>query len=100
MLPLEDEGYRQTIRVRSNDVLQREIKHPLTRPVGRPSHNANVFSHRCRYRAKPWQRESRVLADVEWHACELLSRVGFIAINLTKQSKNVGSCTTVEQWIK
>ena len=35
---LEKEGYRYAIRTKSNAVLEREIEHWLTRPVGRPSH--------------------------------------------------------------
>ena len=101
---LEDEGYRYTIRIKSNAVLEREIGHLLTRPVGRPSHKPKVFYHSFQYQAKSWQRARRVVAKVEWHAGELFPRVGFIVTNLKKQSKNVvkfyNGRGTAEQWIK
>ena len=42
---LEKEGYRYAIRLKANAVLEREIEHLLTRPVGRPSHKPKVFYH-------------------------------------------------------
>ncbi len=86
---LEEEGYRYAIRIKANAVLEREIEHLLTRPVGRPSHKPKVFYHSFQYQAKSWQRPRRVVAKVEWHAGELFPRVGFIVTNLTKHSKNV-----------
>jgi hypothetical protein len=101
---LERECYQYTIRIKSNAVLEREIKHLLTRPVGRPSHKPKVFYHSFQYQAKSWQRARRVVAKIEWHAGELFPRVGFIVTNLTKQSKNVvkfyNGRGTAEQWIK
>ena len=101
---LEKEGYRYTIRIKSNAVLEREIEHLLTRSVGRPSHKPKVFYHSFQYQAKSWQRARRVVAKVEWHAGELFPRVGFIVTNLSKQSKNVvkfyNGRGTAEQWIK
>ncbi len=101
---LEKEGYRYTIRIKSNAVLEREIEHLLTRFVGRPSHKPKVFYHSFQYQAKSWQRARRVVAKVEWHAGELFPRVGFIVTNLSKQSKNVvkfyNGRGTAEQWIK
>jgi len=101
---LEDEGYRYTIRIKSNAVLEREIGHLLTRPVGRPSHKPKVFFHSFQYQAKSWHRARRVVAKIEWHAGELFPRVGFIVTNLSKQSKNVvkfyNGRGTAEQWIK
>ncbi len=41
---LEKEGYRYAIRIKSNAVLEREIEHLLTRPVGRPSHKPGTPS--------------------------------------------------------
>ena len=35
---LEKAGYRYAVRLKANAVLEREISHLLTRPVGRPSH--------------------------------------------------------------
>ena len=101
---LEEEGYRYAIRLKANAVLEREIEHLLTRPVGRPSHKPKVFYHSFQYQAKSWQRSRRVVAKVEWHAGELFPRVGFIVTNLNKHSKNVvkfyNGRGTAEQWIK
>ena len=101
---LEKEGYRYAIRLKANAVLEREIEHLLTRPVGRPSHQPKVFYRSFPYQAKSWQRARRVVAKVEWHAGELFPRVGFIVTNLTKQSKSVvkfyNGRGTAEQWIK
>ena len=62
---LEKEGYGYAIRIKSNAVLEREIEHLLTRPVGRPSHKPKVFYHSFQYQAKSWQRSRRVVAKVE-----------------------------------
>ena len=101
---LEKEGYQYVIRIKSNAVLEREIEHLLTRPVGRPSHKPKVLYHSFQYQAKSWQRARRVVAKIEWHAGELFPRVGFIATNLNKHSKNVvkfyNGRGTAEQWIK
>ncbi len=86
---LEEEGYRYAIRLKANAVLEREISHLLTRPVGRPSHRPKVFYHSFQYQAKSWQSSRRVVAKVEWHAGELFPRVGFIVTNLNRHSKNV-----------
>ncbi|QDT91549.1 Transposase DDE domain protein [Gimesia algae] len=101
---LEKAGYRYVVRLKANAVLEREISHLLTRPVGRPSHKPQVFFHRFQYQAKSWQRSRRVVAKVEWHAGELFPRVGFIVTNLNRHSKNVvkfyNGRGTAEQWIK
>ena len=101
---LEDEGYHYAMRIKANAVLEREIEHLLTRPVGRPSHKPKVFFHSFQYQAKSWQHSRRVVARIEWHAGELFPRVGFIVTNLTKHSKNVvkfyNGRGTAEQWIK
>lgn len=101
---LEKEGYLYAIRVKANAVLEREIEHLLTRPVGRPSHKPKVFYHSFQYQAKSWQQARRVVAKVEWHAGELFPRVGFIVTNLTWRSKRVvkfyNGRGTAEQWIK
>ena len=79
--------YRQTIcsnllncspqaRNWTNAVLEREIKHLLTRPVGRPSHKPKVFYHSFQYQAKSWQRARRVVAKIEWHVRELFPASG------------------------
>jgi len=101
---LEKEGYHYVIRLKANAVLEREIEHLLTRPVGRPSHKPKVFYHSFQYQAKSWQHSRRVVAKIEWHQGELFPRVGFIVTNLNKQSKNVvkfyNGRGTAEQWIK
>jgi len=101
---LEEEGYRYVIRLKANAVLEREIEHLLTRPVGRPSHQPKVFYHSFQYQAKSWQQSRRVVAKIEWHAGELFARVGFIVTNLNQRSKNVvkfyNGRGTAEQWIK
>ena len=85
-------------------MLEREIEHLLTRPVGCPSHKPKVFYHSFQYQAKSWQRARRVVAKIEWHAGELFSRVGFVVTNLKKHSKNVvkfyNGRGTAEPWIK
>ena len=101
---LEDEGYQYAVRIKANAVLELEIEHLLTRPVGRPSHKPKVFYHSFQYQAKSWQRSRRVVAKVEWHQGELFPRVGFIVTNLNKRAKNVvkfyNGRGTAEQWIK
>ena len=101
---LEEESYRYAIRLKANAVLEREIEHLLTRPVGRPSHKPKVFYHSFQYQAKSWQRSRRVVAKIKWHAGELFPRVGFIVTNLTWRTKRVvrfyNGRGTAEQWIK
>src|SRR5262245_5314280 len=86
---LEHEGFRYAIRLKANPVLERKIAHLLTRPVGRPSRRPKVFYHSFRYRAGSWGQARRVVAKVEWHAGELLPRVGFIVTNLKGRSQRV-----------
>jgi len=103
-LVLEEEGYRYAIRIKANAVLEREIKHLLKRPVGRPPLKPKVFYHSFQYQAKSWQRSRRVVAKVEWHAGEVFPRVGFIVTNLDQDAKDVvkfyNGRGTAEQWIK
>jgi len=40
---LEGEDFRYTIRIPANDVLMANIRHLLTRPVGRPSRKPKVY---------------------------------------------------------
>jgi hypothetical protein len=79
---LEAEGYLYAIRLPSNDVLQREIQHLMTRPVGRPPEKPIVLFHDFYYRAASWGRARRVVAKVEWHQDELFPRIGFIVTNM------------------
>jgi hypothetical protein len=101
---LETENYSYAIRLKANAVLEREIEHLLTRPVGRPSHRPKVFYRSFQYQAKSWQRSRRVVAKIEWHQGELFPRVGFIVTNLTWRSNRVvqfyNGRGTAEQWIK
>ena len=101
---LEAEQFSYAIRLKANAVLEWEIAHLLTRPVGRPSHQPKVFYHSFQYQAKSWQHSRRVVAKIEWHRGELFPRVGFIVTNLTWRSKRVvkfyNGRGTAEQWIK
>ena len=101
---LEAERYRYAIRLPANDVLQREIEHLLTRPVGRPPKAPVVLYHDFMYQAALWNHARRVIAKVEWHRGELFPRVGFIVTNLGARAKNVvhfyNQRGTAEQWIK
>jgi hypothetical protein len=100
---LEPEGF-YAIRLPANDVLQREIEHLMTRPVGRPSLKPKVFYHSFQYQAASWDRPRRVVAKVEWHCDELFPRIGFIVTNLRWRNRRVvefyNKRGTAEQWIK
>ncbi len=101
---LEAEGYQYAIRLKANPVLQRRISHLLTRPVGRPSKQAQRLYHSFEYQAQSWSRSRRVVAKVEWHDGELFPRVGFIVTNLRGGAKPIvdfyNQRGTAEQWIK
>jgi Transposase DDE domain group 1 len=101
---LEAEGFQYAIRLPANQVLQNQIAHLLTRPVGRPPHYVRRFYASFRYRAQSWSRARRVVAKVEWHPGELYPRVGFIVTNLRRSAKRVvafyNGRGTAEQWIK
>lgn len=101
---LEAEGYRYAIRLKANPILDRHIRHLLTRPVGRPSKKPKRFYHSFEYQAKSWDQPRRVVAKVEWHQGELFPRVGFIVTNLGGSAPKVvtfyNQRGTAEQWIK
>ena len=101
---LEQEQFLYAIRLPANDVLQAEIGHLLTRPVGRPPKKPKVFYHDFQYKAGSWHKSRRVVAKVEWHAGEMFPRVGFIVTNLKRQNRGVvkfyNGRGTAEQWIK
>lgn len=101
---LEAEGYKYTIRLKANAVLQRHIAHLLKRPVGRPPMYIQRFYASFSYRAGSWSRKRRVVAKVEWHPGELYPRVGFIVTNLTRPANRVvvfyNQRGTAEQYIK
>jgi hypothetical protein len=101
---LEAEDYSYTIRLPANQKLQEAIDHMLTRPVGRPPLNPQIFYASFRYRAKSWTKPRRIVAKVEWHRGELFPRVGFVVTNLRWYSRRVvnfyNKRGTAEQWIK
>ncbi len=84
--------------------IERQVEELLTRPVGRPSHRPVVRYKGFLYRAASWSTAPRVVANVEFHAAELFSRVGFIVTNLELPSRAVvlfyNKRGTAEQWIK
>jgi len=61
---LEEKGLLYAIRLPVNDVLCDEIKHLLTRPVGRPPRNPIVWFHDFKYQAASWKKQRRVVAKV------------------------------------
>jgi hypothetical protein len=101
---LEAKQFAYAIRLPANAVLEREIQHLLTRPVGRPSKRPKVFYHSFEYQAGSWSRSRRVVARAEWHAGQLFPRVGFIVTNLPWRTDRVvrfyNKRGTAEQWIK
>jgi len=101
---LEQEGYLYAIRLPANKVLQREIEHLLTRPVGRPPNKPIIWCESVSYRAATWDRARRVVAKAEWHRGELFPRVGFIVTNLRRDPERVvrfyNGRGVAEQWIK
>jgi len=101
---LEAEGYKYTIRLPANSVLQERIGWLLKRPVGRPPHEVRRYYADFRHRAGSWTKSRRVVAKVEWHPGELYPRVGFVVTNLTRPAKRVvafyNQRGTAEQWIK
>jgi hypothetical protein len=101
---LEAEGYKYTIRLKANAVLQGRVAHLLKRPVGRPPMHVQRFHASFSYQAKSWSRKRRVVAKVEWHPGELYPRVGFIVANLTRPANRIvafyNQRGTAEQWIR
>jgi hypothetical protein len=101
---LEEKGLLYSIRLPANDVLYDEIKHLLTRPVGRPSRKSVVWFHDFKYQAASWQKKRRVVAKVEWHLGNLFPRVGFIVTNMSAKAEGVvqfyNKRGIAEQWIK
>ena len=92
------------VRLRSNQVLQREIAHLLVRPTEWHSPKPMVSYHDFVYQAQSWNVSRRVVAKVEWHQGELFPRVGFIVTNLTYPTIGIvrfyNGRGTAEQWIK
>jgi hypothetical protein len=86
---LEDQGILYAIRIKANNKLYEKIDHLMTRPVGRPSKRPKVLFHDFSYRSASWTKPRKVIAKVEWHAGELLPRIGFIVTNLQRKPENV-----------
>src|ERR687883_1398653 len=107
---LEAEGYKYTIRLPANAVLQASIAWLLKRPVGRPPHEVRRYHASFRYRAGSWAKPRRVVAKVEWHPGELYPRVGLDPLrgssvtNMRRPAERVvafyNQRGTAEQWIK
>jgi hypothetical protein len=101
---LEAEGYKYTIRLPANSVLQENIGWLLKRPVGRPPHEVRCYHASFSYQAGSWTKPRRIVAKVEWHPGELYPRVGFIVTNMTRPAERVvafyNQRGTAEQWIK
>ena len=101
---LEAEGYKYTIRLPANSILQSSISWLLKRPVGRPPLEVRRYHASFSYRAASWSKPRRVVAKVEWHPGELYPRVGFIVTNMTRPAERVVAFYnhrgTAEQWIK
>jgi hypothetical protein len=68
---LEAEGYKYTIRLPANRILQERIGYLLKRPVGRPPITIRRYYASFRYQAASWAMPRRVVAKVEWHPGEL-----------------------------
>ena len=86
---LEAEGYKYTIRLPANAILQARIGWLLKRPVGRPPHEVRRYYASFRYQAGSWSKPRRVVAKVEWHPGELCPRVGFIVTNMSRPAERV-----------
>jgi len=101
---LEAEGYKYTIRLPANQVLQERVAHLLKRPVGRPPSEVRRYYASFGYQAQSWKTPRRVVAKVEWHPGQLYPTVGFIVTNLSRPAERVvafyNGRGTAEQWIK
>jgi hypothetical protein len=101
---LEAEGYKYTIRLPANSILQESIAWLLKRPTGWPPHEVRRYYPSFSYRAGSWTMPRRVVAKVEWHPGELYPRVGFIVTNMGRPAERVVTFYyqrgTAEQWIK
>jgi len=102
---LEAAGYFYAIRLRKNAVLEEQIAHRLTRPVGRPSKTkVKRFYEEFTYQAALWDKPRRVVAKIEWHPGDLFPRVGYIVTNFPLKPKELihfyNQRGTAEQHIK
>lgn len=101
---LEEHSFQYAIRLPANQILQEQIKYLLTRSVGRPSKEPEIYHDEFMYQAASWNKKRRVVAKVEWHCGELFPRVGFIVTNMKAHKCDVvhfyNGRGTAEQWIK
>ena len=107
---LEAEGYKYTIRLPANAVLQERVGWVLKRPVGRPPRDVRRYYASFSYQAASWNKARRVIAKVEWHPGELYPRVGLDPLrgssvtNMTRPPERVtlfyNQRGTAEQHIK
>jgi len=101
---LEVQGYKYTIRLPANSVLQERIAWLLRRPVGRPPNEVRRYYASFSYEAGSWNKARRVVTRVEWHPGELYPRVGFIVTNMARPAERIvafyNQRGTAEQWIK
>lgn len=101
---LEEHSFQYAIRLPANQILQEEIRHLLTRSVGRPSKEPDIYHDEFMYQAGSWNKKRRVVAKVEWHRGELFPRVGFVVTNMKAEKRDVvhfyNGRGTAEQWIK
>jgi len=101
---LEAEGYKYTIRLPANAILQQRLGWLLKRHVGRSPHEVRRYYASFSYRAGSWSKARRVVAKVKWHPGELYPRVGFIVTNMTRPAERVvtfyNQRGTAEQHIK
>jgi hypothetical protein len=100
----EEEGFFYAISLRANNILYKYIGDLLKRPVGRPPKRPVVRYKSFEYQANTWEKARRVVAKVEWHRGELISREQFYVTNLNWRNRNVvrfyNGRGTAEQWIK
>ena len=101
---LEEHSFLYAIRLPANQILQEEIRYLLTRSMGRPSKEPDIYYDDFTYQAASWNKKRRVVAKVEWHCGELFPRVGFIVTNMRAEKRDVvhfyNGRGTAEQWIK
>jgi len=101
---MEAEGYKYTIWLPANAVLQERIGWLLKRPAGRPPRDVRRYYANFNYQAASWTKARRVVAKVEWHPGELYPRVGFIVTNMSRPPERVtlfyNRRGTAEQHIK
>ena len=86
---LEAEEFKYAIRIAANKIVQENVAHLLTRPVGRPPNDVRRYYASFSYQAATWDRARRVVAKVEWYPDELYPRVGFIVTNLSRPAERV-----------